>query len=80
MTLEADLDLMEVVQTIPRNFTGADFSALTSEAYLLAAKEKIGQLENEIAWYRQSKGIEEDILPETYLKLQYQDENERRDA
>ena len=27
--------------SIPENFTGADFSALTSEAYMVAVKEKI---------------------------------------
>jgi hypothetical protein len=26
---------------IPNNFTGADFSALTSEAYMIAVKQKI---------------------------------------
>jgi SpoVK/Ycf46/Vps4 family AAA+-type ATPase len=33
---------------LPRNFTGADFSALTSEAYMIAAKEKIEDIEGRL--------------------------------
>jgi ATP-dependent 26S proteasome regulatory subunit len=29
------------VKKIPENFTGADFSALTSESYMIAVKEKV---------------------------------------
>ena len=29
------------MEQIPENFTGADFSALTSEAYMIAVKEKV---------------------------------------
>jgi SpoVK/Ycf46/Vps4 family AAA+-type ATPase len=33
------------VRHIPENFTGADFSALTSEAYMIAVKQKIQSME-----------------------------------
>ena len=33
---------------LPENFTGADFSALTSEAYMLGVKRKIEIIQNEI--------------------------------
>lgn len=37
-----DVDLLELcTNSIPENFTGADFSALTSECYMIAVKEKI---------------------------------------
>ena len=36
-----DLDLPTVVKHLPENFTGADFSALTSETYMIAVKERI---------------------------------------
>lgn len=35
------IDLSVVVQHIPENFTGADFSALTTETYMIAVKERI---------------------------------------
>lgn len=38
---------------IPNNFTGADFSALTSEAYMIAVKEKIKLMEKEIEDWKQ---------------------------
>lgn len=41
MLFEQNLDLMEVVEEIPENFTGADHSALVNEAYMIAVKEKI---------------------------------------
>ena len=42
---------------MPENFTGADFSALTSETYMIAVKEKIERLEIMIAQFKQEKGI-----------------------
>ena len=33
-----DVDLHQIGKMIPRNFTGADFSALTSESYMIAVK------------------------------------------
>jgi ATP-dependent 26S proteasome regulatory subunit len=39
--IDPNIDLEEVVRHIPENFTGADFSALTSEAYMIAVKQKI---------------------------------------
>ena len=37
-TFAEDVDLESVASKIPENFTGADFSALTSEAYMIAVK------------------------------------------
>jgi len=41
LDLSSDIDLLEVAKLVPNNFTGADFSALTSEAYMIAVKERI---------------------------------------
>ena len=41
MKLAPDVELEVLTASIPENFTGADFSALTSEAYMVAVKEKI---------------------------------------
>ena len=73
---------MEVVKHIPENFTGADFSALTAETYMIAVKEKIASMEEEIAAFKIEKGINEDdeMLPETYLKLRYPGDPETQAA
>ena len=39
--LAENINLDQVVKNIPENFTGADFSALTSESYMIAVKERI---------------------------------------
>ena len=39
--LSNNVNLGELVSKIPNNFTGADFSALTSEAYMISVKEKV---------------------------------------
>lgn len=36
-----DVNLEKVAEQIPKNFTGADFSALTSQSYMMAVKQKI---------------------------------------
>lgn len=36
ITLSADVNLDVVAESLPPNFTGADFSALTTEAYMIA--------------------------------------------
>jgi peroxin-6 len=41
MKFDSNVDLDAIAEQIPRNFTGADFSALTSESYMIAVKEKI---------------------------------------
>ena len=46
--LDENLDLEEIVKNIPENFTGADFSALTTESYMIAVKEKIEKINFEI--------------------------------
>lgn len=38
LKMDPSIDLSEVVRHIPENFTGADFSALTSETYMIAVK------------------------------------------
>jgi SpoVK/Ycf46/Vps4 family AAA+-type ATPase len=40
---------------LPENFTGADFSALTSEAYMSAVKRKIDIIKNEIKEFNQGE-------------------------
>ena len=44
MKFDENVDLEEVAKQIPKNFTGADFAALTSESYMIAVKHKIHQL------------------------------------
>ncbi len=45
--LSADVDLLHVARSLPRNFTGADAYALCTDAYLMAVKRVIGgQAEN----------------------------------
>ena len=46
--MDASIDLSEVVSHLPENFTGADFSALTSETYMIAVKQRIEELEAKI--------------------------------
>ena len=41
LKVDESVDLYEVVKSIPENFTGADFGALTTETYMLAVKERI---------------------------------------
>lgn len=36
MALDSDIDLANIAKALPSNFTGADFSALTTEAYMIA--------------------------------------------
>ena len=36
MSLDSEVDLDQVAAALPPNFTGADFSALTTEAYMIA--------------------------------------------
>lgn len=75
------------MQKIPENFTGADFSALTSESFMVAAKEKIARFEQEVCeWVSEQKDLGNKevasldptkILPETYLSLRYPDDPEK---
>ena len=39
------------------NFTGADFSALTSESYIIAVKEKIEVVWKDIELYKAENGL-----------------------
>ena len=69
------MSLEALAESIPENFTGADFSALTSESYMIAVKEKIQEVDSEIkTWQEEQQGEAEDILPETYFKLRYPDD------
>ena len=69
MKFAEDVDLLAIAKMIPRNFTGADFSALTSESYMIAVKQKISQVQKDIESWKEKQGLNEDIMPETYLKL-----------
>lgn len=52
MRLHQEVNLDKVAGYLPRNFTGADFSALTSQAYMIAVKERITQVEQEIESFK----------------------------
>ena len=73
MNLDAGIDLEQVAAVLPPNFTGADFSALTTEAYMTAVQRRILELEVEIENYKRDQNIppEDELLPETYFKLKY---------
>lgn len=73
MNLDAEVDLEQIAATLPPNFTGADFSALTTEAYMTAVQRRIEELEVEISDFKKEQNIpvEDELLPETYLKLKY---------
>ncbi|TNV84611.1 hypothetical protein FGO68_gene8789 [Halteria grandinella] len=77
-----NINYQEIVSSIPENFTGADFSALTSETYMIAVKERIEELECEIEAFKRETGMPEgdELLPETYLKLRYPDDKGRQDS
>lgn len=75
MKLAEDVDFEVVAKQLPQNFTGADFSALTSESYMIAVKERIEEVKIEIEQYKRDHGLSQDdeLLPETYFKLKYTD-------
>lgn len=41
MKLGQNVDLEKVASKLPKNFTGADFGALTSESYMIAVHRRI---------------------------------------
>lgn len=45
MHLHEEVNLESVAEQLPQNFTGADFSALTSEAYMNAVQRKIADID-----------------------------------
>ena len=57
---------------------------MTSEAYMIAVKEKITQVEQEIsAWKAENQdkiSASEELLPGTYFKLRYPDDLEAQKA
>ena len=53
MKLAPETDLSDIAARLPPNFTGADFSALTSEAYMIAAKERIEIVQAEIKAFKE---------------------------
>lgn len=77
-TFAQDVDLASVASKIPENFTGADFSALTSEAYMIAVKQKIATIQTEIAKWKllnqELISASEELLPGTYFQLKYPDD------
>ena len=78
MKLAPETDLSDIAARLPPNFTGADFSALTSEAYMIAAKERIEIVQAEIKAFKEQTGMNSDdqLLPETYFKLKYPDDED----
>jgi len=74
-TFAEDVDLQAIGEMIPRNFTGADFSALTSESYMIAVKKKIAAVQEEIeTWKKDNLDLvreSDELLPETYFKLRH---------
>jgi peroxin-6 len=75
MDLDEDVCFDDIARKLPPNFTGADFSALTSESYMIAVKERIEQVRIEIEAYKSEHGLSHDteLLPETYFKMQYKE-------
>ena len=73
MNLAVDVDFTKVASLLPPNFTGADFSALTSESYMIAVKERIETVKQEIEQYKKEHNLGEtdEMLPETFFKLKY---------
>ena len=76
--LREGTDLSKIAAKLPPNFTGADFSALTTEAYMIAVKLRIAVVQNQIEQYKQENGMEptDELLPETYFKLVHPDDLE----
>ena len=71
--LKEDVNLDKVAERLPQNFTGADFGALSSEAYMIAVNQRIQTLETEIQEYKTEQGMnpDDELLPETYFKLRF---------
>jgi peroxin-6 len=57
MIIAPDVNFNEVAKLLPPNFTGADFSALTSESYIIAVKEKIEVVRRDIELYKTENGL-----------------------
>ena len=55
LTMGKNVDLERVASMLPPNFTGADFSALTSEAYMIAVKERIETVTEEMEVFRHAQ-------------------------
>ena len=79
MTLRPGTDLLAIAEQLPPNFTGADFSALTSEAYMIAVKERIMAVQAEIETYKRESSMDSsnELLPETYFKLKHPDDEQK---
>jgi len=73
MKLAQGVDLAQIAAQLPPNFTGADFGALTSEAYMIATKERIAEVQQEIETFKSTYRMspDEDLLPETFFKLKH---------
>lgn len=71
-------DLAKIAAQLPPNFTGADFSALTTEAYMISVKLRISVVQKEIEQYKLDNNMEpkDELLPETYFKLKHPDDTE----
>ena len=45
-----DFNFNEIIEKIPKNFTGADFYGLTSQSVLIAIKRKIKEINLEFGY------------------------------
>mmetsp|Transcript_27946 Transcript_27946/g.26993 ORF Transcript_27946/g.26993 Transcript_27946/m.26993 type:complete len:92 (+) Transcript_27946:430-705(+) len=83
MNLSENVDFDELVKLIPRNFTGADFNALCTESFMLAAKDKIEIIQLEMKEYQEEQKIdqkeENEMMVETFLKLKYCDDEQAQE-
>ena len=71
--IDPQCNLDNVAAELPENFTGADFSALVTEAYMIAAKQRIEIVSKEIEDFKVQKGMGDDVdlLPETYFMMRF---------
>ena len=75
-------DLAKIAAQLPPNFTGADFSALTTEAYMISVKLRISVVQKEIEQYKLDNNMEpkDELLPETYFKLKHPEDEQAQAA
>lgn len=71
---EENISWEEIEKVVPKNFTGADFSGLTQEAYMIASREKITQIEEMMEEEKEKLGLTEEMQPEPFLRRKYGEE------
>ena len=68
MVVDDEVDFDVVESMVPLNFTGADFAALTNEAYMIAARNKIKEIEAIVDQETEQYGIKEQLQPESIFE------------